>query len=116
MANSKSPEKPENENNTQEKSMTENNNVGTEEPEQNSTSKTETEKQKETAVKEYKQQALDQSEEMAEEIQKMIDQAGMTNNIQVDFNQQYVQLNVQGALLFDSGKSDVKPEASGNPR
>ncbi len=28
-----------NENNTQEKSMTENNNVGTEEPEQNSTSK-----------------------------------------------------------------------------
>lgn len=112
MANSKSPEKPENENNTQEKSMTENNNVGTEEPEQNSTSKTETEKQKETAVKEYKQQALDQSEEMAEEIQKMIDQAGMTNNIQVDFNQQYVQLNVQGALLFDSGKSDVKPEAS----
>ena len=49
---------------------------------------------------------------MAEEIQKIIDQAGMTNNIQVDFNQQYVQLNVQGALLFDSGKSDVKAEAA----
>ncbi|SDX83483.1 OmpA/MotB family protein [Lachnobacterium bovis] len=112
MANSKASEKADNENQTQQKKLTENNNTGTETPEKNSTTKTETQQKKETAVKEFKQQALDQSEEMAEEIQKIIDQAGMTNNIQVDFNQQYVQLNVQGALLFDSGKSDVKAEAA----
>ncbi|SFG00541.1 chemotaxis protein MotB [Lachnospiraceae bacterium C7] len=110
MANSKSTKNAKHQNETETSEDTENTQKGSE----GQTDATETENQVTgtgDVAEQFKQESLNESEKMAEEIQAMIDQAGMTDNIQVDFNQQYVQLNVQGALLFDSGKSNLKEEA-----
>ena len=42
---------------------------------------------------------------MAEQIQKAIDAANLSDQIEVDFNAEYVQLNMSGAILFESGKT-----------
>lgn len=55
----------------------------------------------------YEQQALSESEEMAEEIQDAINQAGMQDIVEVDFNAEYVQLSMSGAILFDSGETEM---------
>lgn len=59
----------------------------------------------------YKEQALEESEEMAEAIEQAIARYGIQNQVEVDFDAQYVLLNMNGALLFDSGKSEIRQEA-----
>ena len=54
----------------------------------------------------YEQQELSESEQMAEQIQKAIDAASLSDQVDVDFNAEYVQLNMSGAILFESGKAD----------
>lgn len=60
---------------------------------------------------EYKQEALAESEKMAEQIEEAINQYGIQDQVEVDFNAEYVLLNLDGTLLFDSGKSELKSEA-----
>ncbi|MGN0272739.1 MAG: flagellar motor protein MotB [Lachnospiraceae bacterium] len=59
----------------------------------------------------YQEQALAESEEMAEEIEKMAEAGGIQDQVEVDFNAQYVLLTLNGALLFDSGSSDIREDA-----
>lgn len=59
----------------------------------------------------YQEQALAESEEMAEEIEKMAEAGGVQDQVEVDFNAQYVLLTLNGALLFDSGSSDIREDA-----
>lgn len=59
----------------------------------------------------FQEQGLQESEEMAEEIQQAVSNASIANDVEIDFNAQYVQLNLSGAILFDSGKVDLKTEA-----
>ncbi|MGN0352708.1 MAG: flagellar motor protein MotB [Roseburia sp.] len=59
----------------------------------------------------YKQEALAESEQMAEEIENVIEQYGIQDQVEVDFNAEYVCLDLNGTLLFDSGKSELKTEA-----
>lgn len=59
----------------------------------------------------YEAQALTESEEMAEQIEQAIEQYGIQDQVEVDFNAEYVILNMNGALLFDSGKADLRQEA-----
>jgi chemotaxis protein MotB len=44
---------------------------------------------------------------MAEEIQSAIERSGLQDQVEIDFNAEYVQLNLSGAILFDSGKADL---------
>ncbi len=68
--------------------------------------------QEEKELKEaYEEQALEESEEMAEEIEKLVEQYDMQDLVEVSFNAQYVWLDLNGTLLFDSGKSELKTEA-----
>lgn len=60
---------------------------------------------------EYKQEALAESEKMAEQIEEAINQYGIQDQVEVDFNAEYVLLDLDGTLLFDSGKSELKSEA-----
>lgn len=77
--------------------------------EQNSSTEQETE---EKSVKEaYEEEALKESEEMAEEISKQAERYGIQNQVEVDFNAEYVLLTLNGALLFDSGKSEIRQDA-----
>lgn len=78
----------------------------------NSKSEEDFEEDGESKVKEeYEEQALAESEEMAEEIQKAVDELGISNAVEIEFDEQYVMLNLSGAILFKSGESDVLSEA-----
>ena len=83
----------------------------------NSNSETENENdtqnnQSQQSVEEaYQEQALAESEKMAEEIEEMAEAGGIQDQVEVDFNAQYVLLTLNGALLFDSGSSDIREDA-----
>ena len=77
----------------------------------NSESETEQEEEKELK-EEYQENALAESEEMAEHIEKLAEQYGIQDQVEIDFNAEYVLINLNGTLLFDSGKSELKTEAN----
>ena len=54
---------------------------------------------------------MQESEEMAERIQEAIDEKGLGDEIQIDITSQYVQLTLNGGILFDSGSAELKDEA-----
>lgn len=54
---------------------------------------------------------LEESEKLAERIEEAIEESQMEDMIQLDFTSQYVQLTLKGAILFDSGKAELKEEA-----
>lgn len=66
---------------------------------------------KDSVYEQYHEKALAESEQIAQEIQAAIDAANLANVVEVDFNSQYVQLNMSGAILFESGKADLVPDA-----
>ena len=54
---------------------------------------------------------MEESEQMAEKIQEAVDEKELGSEIDIDFTSQYVQLTLNGALLFDSGSTLLKEEA-----
>lgn len=54
---------------------------------------------------------LEESEQMAEEIEKLAQEYGIQDQVEVSFNGDYVQLTLNGAILFDSGKAEIKQDA-----
>lgn len=74
-------------------------------------SENETEEEKDLK-EEYQENALAESEEMAEYIEKLAEQYGIRDQVEIDFNAEYVLINLNGTLLFDSGKSELKEEAN----
>lgn len=78
----------------------------------NSKSQNETETEGESTVEEaYEAEGLAESEQMAEDIENAIKQYGIQDMVEVDFNAEYVQLSLSGAVLFDSGKAELVKEA-----
>ena len=65
----------------------------------------------EEAAELYEKQELAESEQMAENIEGMAQQYGIQDQVEVDFNAQYVMLTLNGALLFDSGKAEIRNDA-----
>lgn len=59
----------------------------------------------------YETQALNESEKMAEQIEQMIDNNGISEKVEVDFNSHYVLLTLNGAFLFDSGSAQIKEDS-----
>lgn len=59
----------------------------------------------------YEEQSLEESEQMAQEIEDAIAKYGIQDQVEVEFNAEYVLINMNGALLFDSGKSELRAEA-----
>ncbi len=79
----------------------------------NSKSQTETEypgKDK-SAEEQYEALELSESEQMADDIQSQLAGSGIQDMVEVDFNAEYVQLSLSGAVLFDSGKAELVKEA-----
>ena len=58
-----------------------------------------------------KEQNLKNNEQLAETVQEAVTESNMTDQIQVTFTEQYVQLSMKGALLFDSGSAELKEES-----
>ena len=65
-----------------------------------------------SAIEDYEQKQVDESEKMAENIEALATQYGIQDQIEVDFNGQYVRITLNGALLFESGSAELTPEAS----
>lgn len=63
------------------------------------------------AVDEVEREKLAQSEKMAEAVDQYIENNNMQESVEVDFTAQYVLLTLNGALLFDSGKADIRADA-----
>lgn len=64
-----------------------------------------------SALEDYEQEQLKESEQMAEKIEALATQYGIQDQIEVDFNGQYVRITLNGALLFESGSAELVPEA-----
>lgn len=65
----------------------------------------------EQMLEEIETHNLKVNEELAEIIEEVVAESGMTEQIDVNFTNQYVMLSLKGALLFDSGKDELKAEA-----
>ncbi len=58
-------------------------------------------------------ESLEQSEQMYEDISDIVESYSIEDKIVIDYNSQYVQLDLNGAILFDSGKAEILDEAKG---
>ena len=59
----------------------------------------------------YEQQELEESEDMEQQLENAHSQYGIQHDDEVDFNAEYVTLNMNGALLFDSASAELRDEA-----
>ncbi len=69
------------------------------------------EKTAEEIQEEAEAEQLEASEELAAEVEEALDDLDVSNQIDVNFTSQYVQLTLQGAILFDSGQAVLKDGA-----
>jgi chemotaxis protein MotB len=76
----------------------------------NSMGKT-TESNSESNLDELAEEQLKKSEELAEKIKESMEEQKLEKEVDINFTSQYVLLTMNGALLFDSGKSDVREDA-----
>ena len=60
--------------------------------------------------KELQEQGLKQSEEMYDEISQMTESYKIDDRIVMDYNSQYVSLDLNGAVLFDPGKAEIRDD------
>ena len=74
----------------------------------------------ETAIGEMEQKELleaaeeeqmEASEELAEKIEAALEAGDVDNEVSLNYTSQFVQLTIQGSILFDSGKTDIKDDA-----
>lgn len=60
---------------------------------------------------EYEKRGEEQSEEMYDEVVEMTESYNIDEQIIIDYNAQYVELDLNGSLLFDSGDAQIKDDA-----
>ena len=64
------------------------------------------------AQKEAEKEQMEASEQLAEKVEKAVNESPMLEQaVELNYTSQYVQLTIQGALLFDSGKVQIKEDA-----
>jgi chemotaxis protein MotB len=54
---------------------------------------------------------LEASEKLAEAVEKALEQGEIDDVVSLNYTSQYVQLTIQGAILFDSGQTAIKEDA-----
>lgn len=54
---------------------------------------------------------LEQSEQMYDEISEMTESYNIEDKVVMDFNSQYVSLDLNGAILFDAGQAEIREDA-----
>ena len=62
-------------------------------------------------VSDVQNEMLKQNEQLAEKIEEALQEQNLSGDVDIDFTSQYVELTLNGALLFDSGKAELKKEA-----
>lgn len=64
----------------------------------------------ESAMDTIEEAGLQESEQMAENVQEAVNEKNLNGDIDVDFTAQYVELTLKGSLLFDSGSAVLKED------
>lgn len=59
----------------------------------------------------FEEAALEESEEMAQQLEEALRNEGIGDQVELDVTAQYVRLTLNGALLFDSGKAEIREDA-----
>lgn len=62
-------------------------------------------------MEQLEQEGMKQSEQMYDEISEKVESYKIEDNVSMDYNSQYVLLDLNGALLFDQGKADLRDDA-----
>ena len=65
----------------------------------------------ESAADMMEEAKIKESEELAGKIEEALDEKELGKEVDIEFTSQYVQLTLNGALLFDSGSVEIKQEA-----
>lgn len=65
----------------------------------------------EEAEAQIEQAKLEESETLAGKVEEALMEQNLDKEIDIEFTSQYVQLTLQGALLFDSGSTELKTES-----
>lgn len=60
---------------------------------------------------EIEERGLKQSEEMYDEVAQMTESYDIDDQVVLDYNSQYVSLDLNGAILFDAGQADIRSDA-----
>ncbi|MGN0155198.1 MAG: flagellar motor protein MotB [Lachnospiraceae bacterium] len=60
---------------------------------------------------ELEEQGLKQSEEMYDEITEITESYDIDDRVVMDYNSQYVSLDLNGAILFDAGQAEIRKDA-----
>ena len=64
------------------------------------------------AMEQYLQEEkLKENEELAERIEEALNENNIGDEVELSFTSQFVQLTMNGALLFDSGRAELKEKA-----
>ncbi|NBJ93507.1 flagellar motor protein MotB [Parablautia muri] len=64
-----------------------------------------------TAVEVMEEAKIKESEQLAEKVEEALEEKNLDKEVDIEFTSQYVQLTLNGALLFDSGSVEIKQEA-----
>lgn len=64
-----------------------------------------------TVLEQIQKEGTAESEKMAEEMEQEAIQKNIAGQVEIEFTAQYVQLTLNGALLFDSAKSNIRSDA-----
>lgn len=64
-----------------------------------------------TAEELMEEAQMEASEKLAEQVQEALEEKNLEDNIEIQFTAQYVQLTLNGALLFDSGSVELKSDS-----
>ncbi|MBD5136357.1 MAG: flagellar motor protein MotB [Lachnospiraceae bacterium] len=64
-----------------------------------------------TVLEKIQKEGTAESEKMAEEMEQEAIQKNIAGQVEIEFTAQYVQLTLNGALLFDSAKSNIRSDA-----
>lgn len=65
----------------------------------------------ESAIEAVEQAKLEESEKLAEKVEEALEEKNLKEDVDIEFTAQYVQLTLNGALLFDSGSVELKEES-----
>ena len=57
------------------------------------------------------EEQLEASAELAEKIEQALEEGEIDNMVSLNYTSQYVELTIQGYILFDSGKTEIKEDA-----
>lgn len=66
---------------------------------------------KEELKEQVEAEGLKQSEEMYDEVSELVETYKIDDRVVMDYNSQYVSLDLNGAVLFDAGKAEIREDA-----